>query len=294
LEQRSCNSLRELYAYPRKKKNAQIQSLCHQIWRLEIPSIPYINPQFAFLAPKKKHKCISASARMWPASARTRKIKNKISASAQTEFLIFNLFFPVRTDVVMGPHRQGPHPHRCTSCPCRRNSCRRGRGDLSRGNFIMDATVHLSHGWPSSHRPCPRPSIRLSVLVRPLDNYAWWVLPSSTIITRDLLTMVSRPWWIFPPCPMILKIVLDCDGYYQVLQVLTRDLLSLNSRAWWVFLLCPVILYVVLDCDRYFFVYVTLCSCMFLTVWQDCVFSFILFCFVCFVGLMDMSSMEED
>jgi hypothetical protein len=55
-----------------------------------------------------------------------------------------------------------------------------------------------------------------------------------------------------------------------------------------------VILYVVLDCDRYFFVYVTLCSCMFLTVWQDCVFSFILFCFVCFVGLMDMSSMEED
>jgi hypothetical protein len=31
-----------------------------------------------------------------------------------------------------------------------------------------------------------------------------------------------------------------------------------------------------------------------LTFWQDYVFSIILFCFVCFVGLMDMSSMEED
>jgi hypothetical protein len=78
------------------------------------------------------------------------------------------------------------------------------------------------------------------------------------------------------------------------LQVMTRDLLSLNSRLQCIFPLCPVILYIVSDCDRYGLVYVILCSYVFLTVWQDCVFIFVLFCFVCFVGLMDMSSMEED
>jgi hypothetical protein len=31
--------------------------------------------------------------------------------------------------------------------------------------------------------------------------------------------------------------------------------------------LCPVILYVAFDCDRYYVVYVTLCFCVFLTVW---------------------------
>jgi hypothetical protein len=34
-----------------------------------------------------------------------------------------------------------------------------------RGNFIMDATVRLSHGRPSSHRPCPHPSVRLTTMV---------------------------------------------------------------------------------------------------------------------------------
>jgi hypothetical protein len=52
-----------------------------------------------------------------------------------------------------------------------------------------------------------------------------------------------------------------------------------------------VILYVFLDSDRYCLVYLILCSCMSLTVWQDCMFSFVIFCFV---GLMDMSNMEED
>jgi hypothetical protein len=33
---------------------------------------------------------------------------------------------------------------------------------------------------------------------------------------------------------------------------------------------------------------------MSLTVWQDCVFSFILFSFVYFVDLMNMSSIQED
>jgi hypothetical protein len=52
-----------------KKKNAQIQSLYPQIWGLEIwsrkthQSAPYINPPFAFPAPKEKRKYISASAR---------------------------------------------------------------------------------------------------------------------------------------------------------------------------------------------------------------------------------------
>jgi hypothetical protein len=43
---------------------------------------------------------------------------------------------------------------------------------------------------------------------------------------------------------------------------MTRDLLSLGSRSWWVFPLCPMIFYVVLVCDRYCFVYLTLCSCV--------------------------------
>jgi hypothetical protein len=34
-------------------------------------------------------------------------------------------------------------------------------------------------------------------------------------------------------------------------------------------------------------------SCVSLIVWQDCVFSIVFFCFVCFVNLMDMSKMEE-
>ena len=36
-----------------------------------------------------------------------------------------------------------------------------------------------------------------------------------------------------------------------------------------------MILYVVLDCNMYRLVYITLCSCVFLTVWQDCMFSFV-------------------
>jgi hypothetical protein len=93
---------------------------------------------------------------------------------------------------------------------------------------------------------------------------------------------------------VILYVVSDRDGYYQVLQVIIRDLLSLDSRPRWIFPLCPVILYGFMDCDRYCLVYLTVYSCVSLTFWQDYVFSIILFCFVCFVGLMDMSSMEED
>jgi hypothetical protein len=40
-----------------------------------LPSAPYIKPPFAFSGPKEKHKCISASARMRPTSARTEKNK---------------------------------------------------------------------------------------------------------------------------------------------------------------------------------------------------------------------------
>jgi hypothetical protein len=32
------------------------------------------------------------------------------------------------------------------------------------GNYIMDATVHLSHGQPSNHHRCPRLSVRLATL----------------------------------------------------------------------------------------------------------------------------------
>ena len=43
------------------------------------------------------------------------------------------------------------------------------------------------------------------------------------------LTM-HLPSWILPLCPVILYVVLDYDGYCQVLQVMTRDLLSLVSK----------------------------------------------------------------
>jgi hypothetical protein len=33
---------------------------------------------------------------------------------------------------------------------------------------------------------------------------------------------------------MILYVVLDCDGYYQVLQVMIKELLSLISRPYWI------------------------------------------------------------
>jgi hypothetical protein len=71
---------------------------------------------------------------------------------------------------------------------------------------------------------------------------------------------------------MILYVVSDRDGYYQVLQVTTRDLLSLVFRLWWVFPLCPMILYVVLDCDKYYLVYLSFCSCVSLIgskIWKD-------------------------
>jgi hypothetical protein len=38
------------------------------------------------------------------------------------------------------------------------------------GNFITDATVRLSHGWSSGHRPSVHPSVRY----RPRDNPALW------------------------------------------------------------------------------------------------------------------------
>jgi hypothetical protein len=50
------------------------------------------------------------------------------------------------------------------------------------------------------------------------------------IMTRDLLSLGYRLWWVFPLCPMNLYVVLNCDGDNQVLQIMTRDLLSLGSR----------------------------------------------------------------
>jgi hypothetical protein len=56
--------------------------------------------------------------------------------------------------------------------------------------------------------------------------------------------------------PMILYVVLDCDGYYHVPRIMTRDSLSPFLGPWWIlsfskdYDLC--FLYVVSDCDRYY------------------------------------------
>jgi hypothetical protein len=47
----------------------------------------------------------------------------------------------------------------------------RGRECFIPGNFITDATMHLSHGRPSGHRPIVRPSVRPFVRYRPHDNH---------------------------------------------------------------------------------------------------------------------------
>ena len=93
----------------------------------------------------------------------------------------------------------------------------------------------------------------------------WWILLWWSIRSKDLLSLVSRLWWVFLLCPVILYVISDCNGYYQVLQVMTRDLLSLCSRPWWIFPLCPMILYVVLNCDTYCLIYLTLCYYVSLT-----------------------------
>jgi hypothetical protein len=53
------------------------------------------------------------------------------------------------------------------------NECVRADASvLSPGNFITDATVRLSHGRPSAHRPIVCPSVRPSIRYRPRDNPA--------------------------------------------------------------------------------------------------------------------------
>jgi hypothetical protein len=59
-----------------------------------------------------------------------------------------------------------------------------------RGNFITDATVRLSHGQPSSHRPTVRPSVRPSILNRPSDNPEWrWqsaaAYPCASLVAKN-------------------------------------------------------------------------------------------------------------
>jgi hypothetical protein len=63
-----------------------------------LPSAPYINPPFAFPAPKEKRKCISASAQTRPASVRM-------------NFFIFLYLFCVRADAITGPRQEAPRPH---------------------------------------------------------------------------------------------------------------------------------------------------------------------------------------
>jgi hypothetical protein len=81
----------------------------------------------------------------------------------------------VRKDALMPPHRrnQRPRGRNFILFFCIRADAARVHAVAaiySRGNFITDVIVRLSHERPSSHRPCPRPSIRPPVLIRPLDK----------------------------------------------------------------------------------------------------------------------------
>ena len=64
---------------------------------------PYINPPFAFQAPKEKRKCVHTN---------TKKIKTKII------YIYFIFYFCICSDSIIGPCRrdqcprgQGPRPH---------------------------------------------------------------------------------------------------------------------------------------------------------------------------------------
>jgi hypothetical protein len=52
----------------------------------------------------------------------------------------------------------------------------------SRGNFKMDATVHLSHGRPSSHCPRPHPSVRVTTLWRAWKHSIPAAIQSSSML----------------------------------------------------------------------------------------------------------------
>jgi hypothetical protein len=56
-------------------------------------------------------------------------------------------------------------------------------------------------------------------------SYSCILNPSNTIV----IYIYNIYIW-----PVILYVVLDRDGYYQVLQVMTRDLLPLVFRPWWI------------------------------------------------------------
>jgi hypothetical protein len=59
----------------------------------------------------------------------------------------------VRTEPTSARTRLGPH---------RQAGIHAEAAIYPRGNFKTDAVVRLSHGRPSSHRPCPRLSVRPS------------------------------------------------------------------------------------------------------------------------------------
>jgi hypothetical protein len=65
-----------------------------------------------------------------------------------------------------GEGREVSSSARSRLCPRGRARVRVDASDLPPGNFITDATVRLSHGRPSGHRP----TVRLSVCYRPRDN----------------------------------------------------------------------------------------------------------------------------
>jgi hypothetical protein len=75
-----------------------------------LSTVSYINPPFAFPAPKEKRKCISASAWMRPASARMQ--KNIKKRKFFLFFIFYFLIFPrVHADAVTGPPKRNQCLH---------------------------------------------------------------------------------------------------------------------------------------------------------------------------------------
>jgi hypothetical protein len=58
-----------------------------------------------------------------------------------------------------------------------------------------------------------------------------WIL---TLNTKTQDVFFTGLGWILTMWFVILCVVSDHDGYYQVLQVMTKDLLSLASNPWWI------------------------------------------------------------
>jgi hypothetical protein len=125
-----------------EKKNAQIQLLFPQIWRLENWSRKCFHPSFVFPFVKEKHKYLSEFARKRPASA---------WIGGEKKILFIN-FFPA--SAWMRPMSTRTHSlvwvDRARICT--------DEGIYRLGNLKMDATMRPCQGRPSSH--CPRRSVR--------------------------------------------------------------------------------------------------------------------------------------